>query len=87
MEIVKEEKKEVGIHLGALAEPIDKQLRAQKLLYDPKKVEQFQIVADAIVTLRIYEYLPDKVREKMIAKLYKKIIAHICSKNKLKASK
>jgi hypothetical protein len=76
--------KTFGIHLGALCDPIAEQLKKQGFEYDPKKAEEFQKYATAILTLRFADLLPDSVYDKINQKLFKQIQAHVIKKNKLK---
>ena len=68
------------LRLGALAPSIAKQLKAQKLAFDPDEVKQLQRCADAIGTLYWNDIIPDahKLREK----LYKKVMRHVRQKNR-----
>lgn len=69
------DKKDVGIHFGALVDPIAKQLKAQKVPFDPKRVQLFQRLADAIVLLSVHGIITDKRVQHQ--RVFKKIMAHV----------
>jgi hypothetical protein len=72
-----------GIHFGALADSLRKQLRDQKFKYDPKKVMDFEKDYKAILRLKFRDILPDTLARKATDKLYKKIQSHVLKANKL----
>jgi L-serine deaminase len=79
--------KTLGIHFGALSDPIADQLKNQNLKFDEKEVYQFQQDAEALTRLRIRGYIADSVVDKINQKLYNKIESHVCKINNLKKEK
>ncbi len=75
----------LGIHFGALADPLAKQLKSQGFLFDKKKVTHFEKLKECMTHLRFADILNDSDFRKAETKLYNKIKRHICQKNKLKA--
>ena len=78
---------QVGIHFGALSEPLRKQLAEQKLSFDKVLIAYYQKCMDAINVLRISGCMTDKVADKVRQSLHKKIVSHVAKKMKLKAVK
>jgi hypothetical protein len=73
----------IGIIFGAICPSISEQLEEQKFKFSKKEVEKFQDVLKAIHTLRFADMLPDTEKDKLIGRLYKKIVSHVCKANKL----
>ena len=63
----------VHLHFGALCEPIDKQLNKQGFSLTEKDSLRFQMIADAITTLKLQGIIPDSVTYKSHQKLMKQI--------------
>ncbi len=79
------ENKNIGIGFGILAEPLAKQLKKQGFKFNVEKIKYFEREREAINTLRFgSNLLTDSMVDKIIPKLYKKIIAHVAKENKLK---
>lgn len=74
---------ELGIHFGALADPISKQLKQQGFKFDAEQVKHFEKQLDAITRLRFADLIADTVATKAFNKLYKRIQQHVCKVNKL----
>lgn len=73
---------QVGIVYGAMCDPISKQLKKQKLKFDPKKVDLFQKEADAILRLKFGTHiLTDSMADKCRNKLHKAIVQHVAKEN------
>lgn len=80
------ENKSIGLSFGALSDPISKQLEKQGFNFTKKTVEVFEKEVDAINQLRFGSgLLTDSMVDKIIPKLYKKVVAHVCKINKLKS--
>lgn len=78
------ENTKIGLAFGVLSDPISKQLTKQKFKFDPKKVKVFEKEADAVNQLRFgSNLLTDSMVDKIIPKLYKKIVQHVAKENKL----
>jgi hypothetical protein len=75
--------KTVGIHFGALSDPLAKQLTDQLLKFSPKEVKFFQQDMDALMTLRIRYSLPESMTDKIMGKIHKKIVAHVAKAEKM----
>lgn len=76
--------KTIGIGFGVLSDSISKQLKNQGFDYDKKVVEVFESEMDAINTLRFgNSLLTDSDTDRITKKLYKKIVSHVCRKNKI----
>jgi len=81
---VKSENRKIGLGFGCLSEPIGKQLKAQGFKFDAKKVAVFEKEVDAVNQLRFgSNLLTDSMIDKIIPKLYKKIVQHVAKENKL----
>lgn len=63
----------LGVHFGALAEPIAEQLEEQGVVLPPEAVERIQQDADAIVRLRIRDLLPRTQADAAFRRLMKSI--------------
>ena len=74
---------EFGIHFGAMAEPISKQLKKQGFKYDEEQVKHFEKQLDAITRLRFADLIADTIATKAFNKLCKRIQQHVCKVNKL----
>ena len=86
MEEQAQEKRQIGLSFGILSDSISKQLTAQKFIFDKKIIKNFEDEVDAINTLRFGSgLLTDSMIDKIISKLYKKIVQHVAKKNKLSA--
>jgi hypothetical protein len=74
-------KQEEGIHLklqiGALCEPIAKQLRAQKLKFEPERVKHLQRDADAYVRLKVRGLLNADAQRRIPELIFNKVGEHI----------
>lgn len=81
--------KQIGLSFGALSDRIGEQLRKQGFKFNEKKIASFENELNAIQTLRfgISGLLTDSMVDKIVAKLYKKIVAHVANENKLKVLK
>jgi hypothetical protein len=76
------ENQTVGLGYGLLSDPLDKQLDKQGLKYNKKKIAQFEAEREAINTLSFGSgLLTDSMVDKILAKLHKKIIAHVAKSN------
>ena len=69
----------LALHLGAMAEPIRKQLYDAGLKVDIEKLEHFQKDADAIVRLHVRDLIPhsiiEKARQKLVNNISKEAVA------------
>jgi len=63
----------MSLHFGALCDPIVKQLEKQGFVIPEKDGERFQMIADAITTLKLHDILPDSTVGKSHQKLMKQI--------------
>lgn len=78
------ENKKIGLSFGCLSEPISKQLKIQGFKFNEKNVTVFEKEVDAINQLRFgSNLLTDSMVDKIIPKLYKKIVAHVAKENGL----
>lgn len=68
------------LRLSDFADPIAKQLRAQKFKFNADEVKQFQRCLDAIETLYWNDIVTDT--EKLKDKLYNKVMRHVKKMNK-----
>lgn len=75
---------EFGIRFGALADPLLDQIKSQGLKYNKATVERLQTCMDSLMHLRFNDLVTDSMHEKIMQKLYKKIVSHIKQQNKLK---
>jgi len=76
----------IGLSFGCLSDKLCFQLDKQKLKYNGKKIAEFQEYVDAVNLLR-FEYLTDKMKDKIVSKLNKQIVRHVAKENKLKINK
>jgi len=65
----------IGIHFGALCDPIKKQLKNQGYALSEKEDARFQAIADAIIMLKLHGILPDSI----VYKAEQKLMKMICS--------
>lgn len=70
-----------GIHFGALAPTISKQLKEQKLKFSEEKAKEFETSRQAVIQLMFAGILNDSQTQKAYDKLFTKIKQHIKSKN------
>lgn len=66
-----------GLHFGALAPSIAKQLKAQKLQFDPQAIKSMQAYADAISLLRVHSILTEPEGNKARDRVYTKVQKHL----------
>ena len=78
---------EIGIHYGVMCEPFAKQLQGQNVKFNAETVKGFQDQLHAFHTLRFSDLITDSMADKIIAKLHKKIMAHVAKQNKSKVTK
>lgn len=62
-------KREIGIHFGALAEPIEKQLEDQGLITETKNINKFNDLNHARLMLLFGDCITDSENEKIIKKI------------------
>ncbi len=80
-----EENKKIGLSFGVLSPSLRKQLKEQGFKYDSEIIRNFEQELDAVNRLRFGSgLLTDSMVDKIIPKLYKKIITHVAKKNKLR---
>ena len=80
--------KKLSLVYGALCPSISKQLKKQKLKFDPKKVEVFEKEAEAILRLRFGTgILTDSMAHKCRQKLHNAITKHVIKENNLQPTK
>jgi len=79
-----EENKELEIHMGGLAPKFAKQIKDQGYAFDTDVIESFQKNYISLMQLRFADLLTDKIYDHIRGKLFKKIIAHVKIKNKVK---
>lgn len=77
-------KTQIGIHFGALAEEFALQLKKQGFKYDTAETDKFQDWESCILKLSFSGLLNDSQKSKLYARLYRKIVSHVCKVNKLK---
>ncbi len=78
------ETKQIGLGFGVLSPTISEQLKKQGFKFDKEKIKHFQEEANAINTLRFGSgLLTDSMVNKIVPKLYKKVVAHVAKQNKL----
>lgn len=74
----------IGISFGVMSKPLSKQLTAQGFKFKPETVKLFQLEIDAVNRLRFgSELLTDSMIDKILPKLHKAIVKHVCKENKL----
>lgn len=79
------EKKTIGIHIGALCDPIRKQLKAQGVIVSTSEVSHFQRAHDGFVQLKVLGCMGDKEADRIAQRLTTKI-AKFCEKKLNKQS-
>lgn len=79
--------KNIGIHFGALADPISTQLEKQGFKFVKKHIDGIEKVLDALIICCFSGLISDSQREKAHKKIYKRIVTHVCAQNKLKANR
>ena len=67
-----------GLHMGALCDPIIKQVRAQGFKIHATTAKTFQKYADAITLLRLAHYLSDAEANKARRRLANQVAREIC---------
>lgn len=73
---------QVELRFGAMVPTIAKQLKAQKVAFDPSKVKLYQRLADAIVILSVHGIITDKtVQHKRV---FRKVMDHVKAFNTTK---
>ena len=65
---------EIGIHFGALADPISKQLNDQGFSLGEKDNERIQKIADAVTMLHLHDIIPESIVVKAHRKVLKLIV-------------
>ncbi len=76
--------KQIGLGFGVMSPPISKQLKQQGFKFNKEKIKGFENEVHAINTLRFgSNLLTDSIIDKIVPKLYKKIVAHVAKENKL----
>lgn len=79
---------QIGLSFGALSEPLSEQLKKQGFKFKEETIKTNQKELDAITQLRFgNQLLTDSMADKLIIKLYRKIISHICKENGIKEIK
>ena len=68
------------LEFGAMCPPLKEQLEKQRLPLTEPEYRRFQRIADAIVTLKIAQIIPDSVVESSNQKLMKKIVSALEAK-------
>lgn len=80
--------RKIGLGFGVLSAPLVEQLEKQDFKFKEQVIKDFQKEVDAINVLRFGSgLLTDSIVEKIIPKLYKKIVAHVVKENKLSVVK
>lgn len=79
--------KTFGVSFGCLSYPISDQLKAAEYKFDPEIVMGFERSKEAIHTLMFAGILTDSMVDKCYRKLFIKVQAHVCKRNKLKVVK
>lgn len=78
----------LGLSFGVLSDELSKQLDRQGYKYDAKKMSVFEKEVEAINQLRFgSNLLTDSMVDKIIPKLYKKVVAHVAKENGLTVKK
>lgn len=72
---------EFNLALGAISDPILKQIKDQKFKCDTKEVEKFQKISNSISMLRIHSFLSTSVADNLFLKLKNKIVDHLNKQN------
>lgn len=65
--------KQIGVHIGALCDPIHKQLKAQGIKVSASDVSHFQRAHDGIVQLRVMGCMGDKERDRISQRFVNKV--------------
>lgn len=73
------EQKNICIHIGAMCDPIRKQLKSQGVIVSTSEVRHFQRAHDGFVQLRILGCFGDKEADRIAQRLTSKI-AKFCEK-------
>lgn len=78
------ENRKIGLSFGVMSPKISVQLKEQKFSFNKEKIIIFEKEIDAINRLRFgSNLLTDSMVDKIIPKLYKKIVTHVAKENKL----
>ncbi len=74
------------LSFGALTESLHTQLDKQGFKYNKQIIDRCQQEREAILLLRIggNNLLNDSMHEKIVSKLYRCIVTHVCKYNKIK---
>lgn len=67
----------IGLHYGALAPPLKKQLEEQGFVASPKDLARWQANADSINRLYLHSLLTDAEKAKALVRLQKHIAAGV----------
>ncbi len=78
------ESNKLGIHFGAMVDPIAKQLKDQKLKFNKEEIRHFEKDHDAINCLKVRNILPSSLVKKAQDNLFNKIMGHIRNQNIIK---
>jgi len=73
--------KGMGVHFGALAAPIEKQLEEQGLKASPESIEKFNNLNHARLTLLFNSCLADSENNKIIKKIFNQLKRSVKSIN------
>ena len=65
--------KSIGIHIGAMCDPIRKQLKAQGVIVSTSEVSHFQRAHDGIVQLSILGCIGDKEKARISQRFVSKV--------------
>jgi hypothetical protein len=77
---------EVSLHFGALAVPLEQQLREQKLKFDKEIIKHLTKQEERISHLYFGDLLTETETRKVRDRLYKKILSHLKEYNKKRRS-
>ncbi len=69
------------LEIGLLCDPISKQLRKQKLKFDPETVKHLQKDAEAWCRLKFRYKLPDKLGDYIMELIWKRVAKHVAEQN------
>lgn len=75
-------KKNIGISYGLISDTIHKQINKQGFDYDSKVIDNFESAKHAINVLYFSDLITDRMVNKLIIKLHKKIVKHLEEINK-----
>lgn len=79
--------RQIGISFGALSPKLSAQLRQQNFKFDKEKIKIYEMEIDALTRLRFGSgLLTDSMFDKLIKKLYNKIVSHVAARNGLKVN-